>query len=233
MTPSFGVVRIRLLIHGKNHLADLIAGRYQLIEPLGQGGMAEVFLAEQSGPRGFVRQVVLKRMRAHLTKDKSFVLNFEDEARLAALLQHPNIVRTEDFGEHDGQLFMVLEHVHGDDLSCLARVTHGADQALPLNLVLQVGVDIADALEHAHKQVDSSGNPLQVVHRDVSPQNIMVTDKGQGKLLDFGIARASINQEQTKAKEVKGKIAYFSPEQARGGDLDGRCDQFALGGRTL
>ena len=186
---------------------ELIAGRYRLIEPLGHGGMAEVFIAEQCGPRGFSRRVVLKRIRDHLAKDDTFVRSFEDEARLAALLQHPNIVRTEDFGEHDGQLFMVLEHVLGDELTDLSKAAHAHDQALPLQLILQVGVDIADALDHAHKQCDTDGKDLGVVHRDVSPQNMMITQEGQGKLLDFGIARASINHEQTQAGQIKGKAA--------------------------
>ena len=207
---------------------ELIANRYRLIEPLGKGGMAEVFIAEQSGARGFVRQVVLKRLHAHLSEDPSFVRSFEDEARLAALLQHPNIVRTEDFGEHEGRLFMVLEYVQGDQLAQLAKVAHAQDKALPVQLILQLGVDVADALDHAHRLRDAQGKALHVVHRDVSPQNMMVTQVGRGKLLDFGIARASTNQEQTQAGKVKGKVAYFSPEQATASDLDGRCDQFAL-----
>jgi predicted ATPase/serine/threonine protein kinase len=207
---------------------EIIDGRYTLIERLGAGGMAEVFLAEQAGPRGFARRAVIKRIHAHMADDPVFIGSFEDEARLAAQLQHPNIVRTEDFGEHDGQLYLVLEYVEGVELATLARSLHVAGQALPLRLVVQIGIDIADALHFAHHLCDPSGTPLNIVHRDVSPQNIMLTRTGQGKLLDFGIARAASNRETTEAGKVKGKTAYFSPEQAYAKELDGRTDQFAL-----
>lgn len=207
---------------------EVIDGRYKLIKRLGVGGMAEVFLAEQSGPRGFARRTVIKRIHRHMAEEERFVKSFEDEARLAALLQHPNIVRTEDFGDDDGQLFLVLEYVEGEDLRTLCRRAEGDQDGLPLPVVLQVGLDIAEALDFAHKMTDAEGTPLAVVHRDVSPQNIMVTPAGQGKLLDFGIARAASNQQQTQTGILKGKVAYFSPEQARGELIDGRTDQFAL-----
>ncbi|HBU48708.1 MAG TPA: hypothetical protein DEB46_10390 [Myxococcales bacterium] len=209
-------------------LDELIDGRYKLIKRLGVGGMAEVYLAEQTGPRGFSRRAVIKRIHRHMAEEERFVKSFEDEARLAALLQHPNIVRTEDFGDDDGQLFLVLEYVEGEDLRTLCHRAEGSHNGLPLPVVLQVGLDIAEALDFAHKMTDNQGAPLAVVHRDVSPQNIMVTPAGQGKLLDFGIARAASNQQQTQTGILKGKVAYFSPEQARGENIDGRTDQFAL-----
>jgi serine/threonine protein kinase len=134
-----------------------------------------VFLAEQAGPRGFARQAVIKRIHAHLAEDPVFVASFEQEARLAARLQHPHIVRTEDFGDDDGKLYIVLEYVQGDELASLAKHLNSVDQSLPLNLVLQIGVDIADALDFAHKMPDALGAPLETVHRDVSPQNIMLS----------------------------------------------------------
>jgi predicted ATPase/serine/threonine protein kinase/tetratricopeptide (TPR) repeat protein len=207
---------------------EIVGGRYKLIKPLGAGGMAEVFLAEQTGPRGFARQAVIKRIHSHLAKDPVFTASFEQEARLAAQLQHPHIVRTEDFGDDDGNLYIVLEYVQGDELARLSKYLNSIDQRLPLSIVLQIGADIADALDFAHKMPDGQGVPLEIVHRDVSPQNIMLNAAGQAKLLDFGIARAASNESITEAGKVKGKIAYFCPEQARGEHLDGRCDQFAL-----
>jgi predicted ATPase/serine/threonine protein kinase/Tfp pilus assembly protein PilF len=209
-------------------LEEILGGRYRLIKRLGSGGMAEVFLAEQTGPRGFARQTVIKRILMHHAEEPEFVKSFEDEARLAARLQHPNIVRTEDFGDHDGQLFLALEYVPGEDLDTLSRSAEGQDIGLPPAVILQVGVDVAEALEHAHTLSDENGDALDVVHRDVSPHNIMVTPKGEAKLLDFGIARAASNHEHTQAGKIKGKAAYFCPEQARGDSLDGRTDQFAL-----
>jgi predicted ATPase/serine/threonine protein kinase len=207
---------------------EIVGGRYKLIKRLGTGGMAEVFLAEQAGPRGFARQAVIKRIHAHLAKDPVFTASFEQEARLAAQLQHPHIVRTEDFGDDDGNLYIVLEYVRGDELARLSKHLNSVGQRLPVNVVLQIGVDIADALDFAHKMPDGQGVPLEIVHRDVSPQNIMLNAAGQAKLLDFGIARAASNESITEAGKVKGKIAYFCPEQARGEHLDGRGDQFAL-----
>jgi serine/threonine protein kinase len=209
---------------------DKTVGRYTLKHRLGVGGMAEVWLAEQSGPRGFVRKTVVKRIHPHLSAEEDFVTSFEDEARLAAKLHHPGIVRVEDFGDDDGVLYMALEYVDGDDLSKLMRHGRNRTEPLPLNLILQVGVDIAEALAYAHDLCDDEGQPLNIVHRDVSPQNILVQrGTGRAKLLDFGIARSEANLHKTRAGMLKGKVAYFSPEQARGEPLDGRSDQYALG----
>ena len=208
---------------------ETIADRYRLIRRLGSGGMAEVWLAEQVGPRDFVRRTVLKRIHAHLADDEKFVRAFEDEARLAARLQHPNIVRIEDFGEDAGSLFLVMEYVGRWDLRSLVNQAQGAGIPLPFNLVLQLGAQIADALHYAHHFCDEEGAPLRIVHRDVSPQNIMLTDAGQAKLLDFGIAKAASNRDKTRTGMLKGKLAYLSPEQATGEPVDGRTDQYALG----
>ncbi len=210
-------------------LLETIADRYRLIRRLGSGGMAEVWLAEQVGPRDFVRRTVLKRIHAHLADDEKFVRAFEDEARLAARLQHPNIVRIEDFGEDAGSLFLVMEYVGRWDLRSLVNQAQGAGIALPVNLVLQLGAQIADALHYAHHFCDIEGESLRIVHRDVSPQNIMLTDAGQAKLLDFGIAKAASNRDKTRTGMLKGKLAYLSPEQATGDPVDGRTDQYALG----
>ena len=208
---------------------SLFADRFDMIKLLGRGGMAEVWLAEQQGMRGFARRVVIKQMLRHLAEDREFVRRFEDEARLAALMNHANVVRVEDFGEVDGIPFLVMEHIEGEDLVVLAERANEQKTKLPLRLVLQIGVDIARGLHAVHHLTDYEGNPLNVIHRDVSPQNIMLDYDGNAKLLDFGVARAATNKVKTRVGILKGKIAYFSPEQSHGEPLDGRSDQFALG----
>jgi len=205
-------------------------GRYQLMDRLGAGGMAEVWLADQMGPRGFRRRCVIKRIHNHLNAQEDFVARFEDEARLAAMLRHPNIVRVEDFGDEDGTLFMALEYIEGWEFADLLRRGSKSGNRIPDALAIEVIMQIAEALDYAHSLRDQSGQPLRIVHRDVSPQNILI-ERGTGtaKLLDFGIASAESNLHETQAGLIKGKIAYFSPEQARGEALDGRTDLYALG----
>jgi len=211
-------------------MSDLKLGRYQLMDRLGAGGMAEVWLADQTGPRGFRRRCVVKRIHNHLNAQEDFVARFEDEARLAAMLRHPNIVRVEDFGEEDGTLFMALEYIEGWEFADLLRRGSKSGKKIPDVLALDVIIQIAEALDYAHALRDQSGQRLRIVHRDVSPQNILI-ERGTGaaKLLDFGIASAESNLHETQAGLIKGKIAYFSPEQARGDALDGRTDLYALG----
>ena len=211
-------------------MSDSTMGRYQLMDRLGAGGMAEVWLADQMGPRGFRRRCVIKRIHNHLNAQEDFVARFEDEARLAAMLRHPNIVRVEDFGDEDGTLFMALEYIEGWEFADLLRRGSKSGNRIPDALALEVIMQIAEALDYAHSLRDQSGQPLRIVHRDVSPQNILI-ERGTGtaKLLDFGIASAESNLHETQAGLIKGKIAYFSPEQARGEALDGRTDLYALG----
>jgi len=206
----------------------LFADKFEMIKLLGRGGMAEVWLAEQQGMRGFARRVVIKQMLRHLAEDREFVRRFEDEARIAALMNHNNVVRVEDFGEVDGIPFLVMEFIDGEDLVVLAERAQAQSVKLPMRLVLQIGSDIARGLHAVHHLNDYEGNPLNVVHRDVSPQNIMLDRDGRAKLLDFGVARAATNKVKTRVGILKGKIAYFSPEQSHGEPLDGRSDQFAL-----
>jgi serine/threonine protein kinase len=208
---------------------DLIAGRYKMIRRLGSGGMAEVWLAEQQGPDGFARRTVVKRVHAHLAEQEGFVASFRDEARVAALFHHPNIVKVEDYGEHDGLPYLVLAWVDGRDLRSLATEVNGQDERLPTRLILTIGVQIAEALDYVHKLTDDQDRPLSIVHRDVSPQNIMVTTTGQAKLLDFGVARAATNEVHTRTGVLKGKLAYLSPEQAKTQIVTPKSDQFSLG----
>ncbi len=204
-------------------------GPYEIIERLGQGGMAQVYLARQRGPSGFQRQTVIKQIHQHLADDPDVVQRFHDEARLASLLNHPNIVRLEDFSEENGRPYIVLEHVTGDNIKSLSQRALAAGVGLPLRLTLQIGADIARALHYAHELKAPDGRPLEIVHRDVSPDNILLTELGQAKLLDFGIARATTNEQKTAAGVLKGKMSYFSPEQLDGANVSPQSDQFSLG----
>ena len=208
----------------------LIASRYHLLKKLASGGMAEVWLAEQRGPGSFLRRVVVKTIHKHLIEDSNLVTAFADEARLAALLHHPYIVRVEDYGEHDERPFLVMEYLEGHNLKQLASLANGQDAILPERLIVQLGIQVAEALRYAHQLKSDQGQPLQVVHRDVSPQNIMLSPSGSAKLVDFGIARAASNEGETRTGTLKGKLAYLSPEQASGKKgIDHRSDQFSLG----
>jgi serine/threonine protein kinase len=209
-------------------LDDLFAGKYLLKKRLGIGGMAEVWLAELRGPQGFSRELVIKRILPHLTDDENFVEMFEDEARNAGRLSHPHAVRVDEFGQADGSWYLAMEYLDGADLRELLRTAHALGEPVPLEVILQIGGDIAHALQHAHTLKDDKGRVLNLIHRDVSPHNVLVTRSGMAKLVDFGIARAESNQVKTRTGMVKGKSGYMSPEQALGRTLDGRSDMFAL-----
>jgi serine/threonine protein kinase len=209
-------------------MSELFAGKYLLKERLGVGGMAEVWLAELKGPQGFSRQLVIKRILPHLADDDNFITMFEDEARLAARLNHPHAVRVEEFAQDDEVWYLAMEYLDGGDLRKLSRQALTIGESVPLQVLLQMGGDVSSALHHAHTLKGAQGQPLNMIHRDVSPHNILVTTQGQAKLVDFGIARAESNQVKTRTGMVKGKSGYMSPEQALGRTLDGRSDQFAL-----
>jgi hypothetical protein len=201
-------------------------GRYELLHPLGVGGMAEVFKARVSGAAGFRRDVVLKRLHAANDDDPEFVNMFKDEARILGMLHHPNIVEALDFGEADDKLFLVLEHVEGPSLARVLRDRRGVSPSI----VAYLGREICRALDYMHRFEDADGEGLGLVHRDVTPSNIVVTPTGTVKLLDFGIAKFVNAAQSTLAGHVKGKSGYLAPEQLRGeGPIDGRVDLFALG----
>jgi serine/threonine protein kinase len=211
----------------------VIAGKYTLLRRLGHGGMAEVFLAKQSGDGGFEKLVVLKRILPHLTAGPEFTAMFLDEARVAADLRHPNIVNIVDVGRvssgANDTLFMVMEFLHGQDVRKLQRKVAAYGQMVPLAQACQIAIDAAAGLHYAHAKNDLNGKPLHIVHRDVSPQNIIVTFEGSTKIVDFGIAKAAGQSTHTSTGVLKGKYTYMSPEQAEGQPLDARTDQFALG----
>src|SRR5581483_4672453 len=191
--------------------------------------MAEVFLAESGGAAGFQKQLVIKRVLPHLKDDPTFRELFLDEARLAARLVHPSIAQTLQLGDADGAFFIAMEHVPGVTVTKLVRALQAAKRPFPLGAALRVASQLCEALDYAHKLTDELGNPLRIVHRDVSPSNVMVTPQGAVKLLDFGIARAASHQHQTRIGHTRGKVRYMAPEQARGETLDGRADVFAVG----
>ncbi len=204
-------------------------GKYFLLKKLAEGGMAEIFLAKSLGLEGFERNVVIKRMLSHLTENPEFVSMFLDEARLAARLAHPNIVQITDLGLAEGCYFICMEYLAGEDLSTVLRTAARNRTFVPLRFAARVIADAAHGLHFAHEFADASGKPLKLVHRDVSPSNILVTYAGQVKVLDFGIAKAETRATNTSAGVVKGKYMYMAPEQADSREVDRRSDVYSLG----
>lgn len=204
-------------------------GKYQLVKQLAVGGMGEVWLARQKGPVGFEKLVVVKTLLKHLKEDQEFVNMFFDEARIAAVLNHPNIAQIYDLGEDKGEYYISMEYVHG--LSLRDVVVHALEKgnAMPLALKCRVIADAAAALDFAHQAKTPTGQPLDLIHRDVSPQNILIGFNGAVKLIDFGVAKAANKLVRTATGIIKGKYAYMSPEQAYGRPLDGRSDVYGLG----
>ncbi len=204
-------------------------GRYQLIKKIAVGGMGEVWLARQKGMVGFEKLVVVKRLLPHLTSEQEFINMFFDEARIAALLNHPHIAQIYDLGEVNGEYYIAMEYVPGENLRTVAQQALDLKGGMPIALKCRVLADAASALDFAHQAKSPSGAPLDLIHRDVSPQNIIVGFSGSVKLIDFGVAKAAGKITRTATGVIKGKYAYMSPEQARGGDLDSRSDIFGLG----
>jgi serine/threonine protein kinase/tetratricopeptide (TPR) repeat protein len=207
----------------------VLANKYALLRRLGRGGMAEVFLAKQVGLAGFEKLVVVKRTLRHLADDERFKQMFLDEARTAADLRHPNIVDIYEVVEDRGRLFLTMEFLHGRDLGAVLRRCARRGEPPPLAMALQIIAGVATGLEYAHAKTAFDGTPLRIVHRDISPQNIVVTYAGEPKVVDFGIARAASRDKHTQQGELRGKVAYVAPEQIEGDTVDGRADMFALG----
>lgn len=204
-------------------------GPYALLGRIAFGGMAEIFLARETlTEAGKTRPLVVKRILPHVADDPKFVRMFLDEAHLANHLSHPNIAEIYGFGEQDGTYFIAMEWVHGVPLGRLVRRARDAQQ-IPHAVAARIIAHIADALDYAHSSKDEAGVPLEIVHRDVSLQNIVVAYDGSVKLLDFGVAKSASHASTTDAGTVKGKLAYMAPEQARGEHVDRRADVFALG----
>lgn len=205
-------------------------GKYQLVRKLAAGGMAEVFLVKAAGARGFEKTLVLKRILPHLAEDEAFVEMFLSEAKLAAQLDHPNVVQIFDFGEADGSYFLAMEYIDGPTLRRLIKRSAEQQVPLPAALCAKMVAAAAEGLAFAHELTDAeTGRPLGLVHRDISPENILVSRQGSVKVVDFGIAKVAGQGHRTQTGVVKGKVAYMPPEQLQGRSMDGRVDVYALG----
>lgn len=206
-------------------------GRYLLLERIGQGGMAEVFAAVTFGAEGFRRHFVIKRMRPELASNAEAVDQFIDEANLGSNLVHPNIVSIFDFGKAGSGYYLAQEYVPGRDLGqVMRRLLQDRGQVLSAEVVLWIANQVLHALEYAHGKRDTEGHPLGIVHRDITPENVMVSEVGEVKLVDFGVVKADHGRvARTEQGQVKGSVAFMAPEQARGQDVDGRADLYSLG----
>ncbi|WP_428264722.1 serine/threonine protein kinase [Haliangium sp.] len=204
-------------------------GPYEVYERIGVGGMATVHRAKKQGIEGFERVVALKRMLSHLADDDTFIKSFVREARLASQLQHNNIIQIYDLGRVDRVYYIAMEYVRGHDLRKLLKQTAYATGPMPLAMMLTLIRELCDALDYAHNLVDDTGEPLGLVHRDVSPSNILIAADGHLKIIDFGIAKATSSSLRTLSGRVKGKFAYMAPEAIQGKKLDRRTDIFAMG----
>jgi serine/threonine protein kinase len=203
-------------------------GRYRILRKIADGGMAEIFLAVQRGAEGFERPVVLKRILAALVADPQFRNMMIDEAHVAMGLNHSNIAQVLDLGQAGGRYFLVLEFVDGWDLNLVINRVSASGFAMPHELALYISAEVCRALSYAHAMT-REGRPLGIVHRDVTPHNVLVSEQGEVKLTDFGIAKALGRRERTGAGIIKGKLAFMSPEQASGSPLDARSDLFSVG----
>ena len=204
-------------------------GRYTLVQRLATGGMAEVFKAKIVSTHGFEKLLVIKRILPNLAADKTFVSMFIDEAKLTAQLVHPKIVQVTAFGEVNGQYFIALEFVDGFDGLALLRSAAQKQVRLPVPICMFIAMEVLDALDYAHNAKDVEGKPMHLVHRDISPSNVFIAQRGDVKLGDFGIAHAQERESKTQAGTLKGKYGYMSPDQVVGAQLDGRSDLFAVG----
>jgi serine/threonine-protein kinase len=203
--------------------------RYRVVERLASGGMAEVFLAESAGIEGFKKQVAIKRVLPHLSEKKRFIAMFLDEARLSASLSHSNVAQVFDIGVGDNAYFIVMEYVDGADLKAVIEFMKREGQRFPVESACFIAAKICEGLTYAHELRGADGAPLQIVHRDMSPPNVLITKHGEIKIVDFGLAKATSQLEKSEAGIIKGKFSYLSPEAAQGQDVDARTDIFAVG----
>ena len=203
-------------------------GKYLLVGEIAVGGMAEVFLAVHKGVEDFIKVVVIKRVLPHLTSNPDFVRMFVDAARLEARLEHPNIVRTYEFGEVNGHYFTAMEYLPGEDLFKVLNNLALSRQVMPLHIAAGITSQLCTGLHFAHQFTDTAGKPLNLVHRDINPANILITYGGEVKIIDFGVAKSDANV-RTISGTIKGKVAYMPPEQVLGREVDQRADVFSAG----
>ncbi|MGZ3406816.1 MAG: serine/threonine protein kinase, partial [Polyangia bacterium] len=204
-------------------------GSYQLLSQLAVGGMAEIYVARTHGVGGFEKLVALKVIHPNFSADPDFVQMLVDEAKLSVQLQHANIVQTFDLGRVDEQYYIAMELIDGIDLYKLLRRASEHEIDFPFEVAAFIAAEVAQGLDYAHRKRDARGRPLKIVHRDVSPQNVLVSFDGEVKIVDFGIAKAALRGQQTAAGVIKGKYYYMSPEQAWGDPIDARTDIFSAG----
>ncbi|HRI66204.1 MAG TPA: protein kinase [Polyangium sp.] len=204
-------------------------GRYEILERLASGGMGEVFVGRFVGPGGFIKPVAVKRIHPHLAGDEAFIHMLHDEANVAAAIRHPNIIATIDVGSEGSNHFVVLDYCSGDSLSRLLRDQKKRGKAFPDWLVAWIGAETASALHAAHEAKSLTGESLEIIHRDVSLSNVLLSDAGHPMLFDFGVAKAAQRMTQTTAGELKGKLPYMAPETFRGAPIDRTVDIFSLG----
>ena len=204
-------------------------GKYTLLRQLATGGMAEIWLAEQRGPGGFNKRMVIKRILPHLAGEGDMAQMFVDEARIVAQLTHPNIGQVFELGEHDGDYFIAMEFIDGLDLAELRDECQREGAEIPVAHAARIIRDVLQALDYAHNFSDHDGNEVELIHRDISPQNILISNEGVVKLVDFGVAKTELNRTKTETGAVKGKFAYMAPEQIESQSLDQRVDIFAVG----
>lgn len=216
-----------IVVSESNNIAGEQFGKYVLVGEIATGGMAEVFLGVKHGLEGFLKVVVLKRVLPQFSDNEQFVRMFIDEARIAARLDHPNIVRTYEFGEVNGQYFTAMEYLPGEDLRGILRRLSHSRQRLPVHVSVGIVMQLCAGLHCAHQLTDTNGRPLNLVHRDVSPPNIVITYGGEVKIIDFGVAKT--NTTETATGTIKGKLAYMPPEQVLGRGVGQRSDIFSAG----
>jgi len=206
-----------------------VESRYKIVERIDSGGMAEVFKGRARAIHGIEKTVAIKRILPHLARNRKFVAMFLDEARLAVYLNHANIVQVFDIARSNGDYFIVMEFVEGANLRTLLEVARSTGRPFPLEKAIYIAAEVCRGLAYAHERSDFSGRPLKIVHRDVSPPNVLLSYEGEVKLVDFGLAKAASQLEESDPDILKGKLGYMSPEQAWGRDVDHRADVFAAG----
>ena len=204
-------------------------GKYTLLQRLAVGGTAEISLARYDGIGGFEKLVALKRLLPNLCEDRQQVAQFLNEARIGAVLAHPNVVQFYEVGEAMGRYFIAMEYVHGTDLERVLRQLVAEKRRLPLEIALRIVSEVCSGLHYAHERADASGKPLGIVHRDISPANVLVSFDGAVKLIDFGVAKLLDTESLGRSGVFRGKFAYMSPEQCAGEPLDARSDIFSVG----
>ena len=204
-------------------------GKYQLLDKIAMGGMAELFRAKLTGVQGFEKLIAIKKILPNLSADENLVKSFIDEAKLAALLHHENIVQIYDFGSMDDDYFIAMEYLFGKDLGNIRKIAKKRAMPLGMENILFLISQICAGLDYSHNLKDLRGRPLNIIHRDINPQNILVTYEGQVKIIDYGIAKAASQNNKTRENLIKGKLAYMSPEQANGQTIDHRSDIFSTG----